>query len=220
VVTILQARGVVIETTGALVEGVWGNGREAFAPLRLAGDEPGTALAAAQVDMSMRGSLLMVGSLADAAALKRLSEVHVRGLVVGTLPAALLAQAQQLSFPVLVVEGFGQGGFSEPVLALLSSSAGRDAWLHAVPRDRFLGRRPELIIPLAPAVADGEFLAVGKRVRVLRGPEAGRVGTVAALGERPVPLPSGLRARMASVAFPASGGPAIRVPYANLELLE
>ena len=226
VVTILQGRGVVIETTGALVEGVWGNGREAFAPLRLAGDEPGTALAAAQVDMSMRGSLLMVGSLADAAALKRLSEVHVRGLVVGTLPAALLAQAQQLSFPVLVVEGFGQGGFSEPVLALLSSSAGRDAWLHAVPRDRFLGRRPELIIPLAspatppPAVADGEFLAVGKRVRVLRGPEAGRVGTVAALGERPVPLPSGLRARMASVAFPASGGPAIRVPYANLELLE
>src|SRR5690606_28050759 len=32
VVSILQGRGVVIETTGALLEGVWGNGREDTAP--------------------------------------------------------------------------------------------------------------------------------------------------------------------------------------------
>lgn len=152
VVTILQSRGVVIETTGALIEGAWGNGQEDFAPLRLAGEDLTKALTAAQVDISMRGSLLVVGGLADAAALKRLAEVHVRGLVVGTLPASLLAPAQKLSFPVLVVEGFGQGGFSEPALALLTSSAGRDAWLHAVPRDRFMGRRPELIVPLGKSV--------------------------------------------------------------------
>ncbi len=226
VVTILQARGVVIETTGALIEGAWGNGQQDFAPLRLAGEDLSQALTAAQVDMSMRGSLLVVGSLADEATLKRLAEVHVRGLVVGTLPAALQRLAQKLSFPVLVVEGFGQGGFSEPVLTLLTTSAGRDAWLHAVPLDRFMGRRPELIIPLAspaappPAVTDGQALAVGKRVRVLRGPAAGRVGTVTALGERPVALASGLRARSASVAFPGTTEPAVRVPYANLELLE
>lgn len=226
VVTILQSRGVVIETTGALVEGVWGNGHQDFAPLRLAGPDLTKVLTAAEVDMSMRGSLVVVGCLTDAAALKRLAEVNVRGLVVGTLPAALQGLARKLSFPVLVVEGFGLGGFSEPALALLTSSAGRDAWLHAAPRDRFLGRRPELIVPLAgtatppPVVVDGEALAVGKRVRVLRGPEAGRVGAVAALGERPVPLPSGLRARAAQVTFPGQAGPSVRVPFANLELLE
>lgn len=226
VVTILQSRGVVIETTGALVEGVWGNGQQDFAPLRLAEDNAGPGLTAAQVDMSMRGALLVVSSLADAAALKRLAEVNVRGLVVGTLPAALLPVAEKLSFPVVVVEGFGLGGFSEPVQALLASSAGRDAWLNAVPRDRFKGLRPELIIPLAgpatppPVVTDGEALKVGKRVRVLRGPAAGRVGTVTALGERPTLLPSGLRARAATVSFPGEAGPPVRVPFANLELLE
>lgn len=226
VVTILQARGVVIETTGALIEGVWGNGQQDFAPLRLAGEDLGQPLTAAQVDMNMRGALVVVGSLADEATLKRLAEVHVRGLVVGTLPAALQPLAQKLTFPVLVVEGFGRGGFSDPVRALLASSAGRDGWLHATPYERFRGRRPELIIPLAaaatppPPVTDGDALQAGKRVRVLRGPAAGRVGTVTALSERPVLLPSGLRARSATVSFPGEAGPPARVPYANLELLE
>lgn len=226
VVSILQARGVVIETTGALVEGAWGNGQHDFAPLRLAGADQTQGLTAAEVDMSMRGSVLVVGNLADLATLKRLAEVSVRGLVVGRLPANLLPAAQKLSFPVLVVEGFGAGGFSEPVLALLSSSAGRHGWVHALPRDRFKGRRPELIIPLAgpatppPAVADGESLKVGKRVRVLRGPATGQVGLVTALNERPMALPSGLRARAATVKLAGEAGQAVRVPYANLELLE
>jgi hypothetical protein len=226
VVSILQSRGVVIETTGALVEGAWGNGQQDFAPLRLAGKDPNGSLTAADVDMNMRGALVVAGSVTEAATLKRLADVPVRGLVVGSMPASLQAAAQKLSLPVLVVESFGQGGFSEPVLALLSTNAGRDAWLNAVTRDRFLGRRPELIIPLPgaatppPAVTDGAALAVGKRVRVLRGPEAGRVGTLAALGERPVSLPSGLRARTASVVFGDSASPPVRVAYANLELLE
>lgn len=226
VVSILQSRGVVIETTGSLVEGVWGNGQQDFAPLRLAGHGTSQTLAPAEVDVSMRGAVLVVGHLAEADVLKRLADVHVRGLVLGTLPAALQAAAQKLSFPVLVVEGFGRGGFSEPVLALLSSNAGREAWVHAQPYDRFKGRRPELIIPLAgpatppPPVVDGETLKVGKRVRVLRGSAAGQVGTVAALAERPVPLPSGLRTRAASVVFPGEAGTPVRVPYANLELLE
>jgi hypothetical protein len=226
VVSILQGRGVVLETTGALVEGVWGNGQEDFAPLRLAGSDANQELTANAVDMSMRGALLVAGRLTDPAALKRVADVGVRGLVVGMLVASLLPTAATLSFPVLVVEGFGQGAFSEPVQALLTTSAGRQAWVHAVARDRFTGRRPELIIPLAspgappPAVTDGDVLKVGKRVRVLRGPAAGRVGTVTALNERPVPLPSGIRSRAAMVAFPGEAGPPVRVPYANLELLE
>ncbi|MCC7358619.1 MAG: hypothetical protein IT317_04030 [Anaerolineales bacterium] len=226
VVTILQSRGVVLETTGALLEGVWGNGREDSAPLRLLGDSPTSTLTAALVDMNLRGALLACGQLADPAVLKTVADVRPRGLIVGGLAPGLVAQVRRLDFPLLVVEGFGQRGFSAPAYALLKSNAWREAWLNAIVWDRFSGKRPELIVPLPspsappPAPAQGEALAVGKRVRVLRGREAGKIGAVLELGETPVLIASGLRVRVARVML--EGGPAggSAVPFANLELLE
>ncbi len=231
VVSILPDRGVVVEATGALLEGVWGNGRDDYAPLRSLGSQPDQALTAELIEPGLRGAIVAVGVLADLAALNQLAEIRVRGLLAGTLQAGLLARAQTLDFPVMVVEGFGASGFSAPAFGLVANNDGREAWLNAAAVDRFRGQRPELIVPLPgpgmppPAPADGEALAVGKRVRVLRGPEAGRIGTVAELSPRLATLESGLRTRVAKVVFPAESGsgessaPA-RVAYANLELLE
>ena|SRR5579859_1657968 len=237
VVTILQSQGVVIETTGALLEGVWGNGKEDTALLRVVGDSPRTALAPNLVAMEQRGAILVAGTLSDPAALKQLGDVGVRGLVVGSLAANLLPAARKANLPIIVVEGFGDRGFSGPAFNLLQSNAGRQAWLNAQPADPFAGHRPELIIPLPgpstppPQPADGATLAVGQRVRVVRGPEAGKVGTVTELSERPVVSPSGLRVPMAGVALEsaavgasaaAAGGSAAaaRIAFANLEILE
>src|SRR5579859_320647 len=226
VITILQSQGVVIETTGALLEGVWGNGKEDTALLRVVGDNPRWALTAKLVSVEQRGAIVVAGTLADPAALKQLGDVGVRGLLLGSLAAALLPAALKAGFPVLVVEGFGDRGFSAPAFTLLADNAGRQAWLNAQPADPFLGHRPELIIPLAsPSTPpmlplDGETLAVGKRVRVLRGPDVGKVGTVTELSERPMVTPSGLRAHMAGVALEGANGPSARVAFANLEILE
>jgi hypothetical protein len=224
VVTILQARGVVIETTGALLEGAWGNGGEDFAPLRLAGGGPGAKLTLDLVTVEQRGALLAAGVVDDPAVLKKLAGLPVRGLVVGTLASALLPAAQKLNMPILVVEGFGGRGFSDAAYALLQGNTGREAWLNARPADRFAGHRPELIIPLAspstpPAQpAEGIGLNVGQRVRVARGPLAGQVGKVTQLGERPQATASGLRAYLAGVTL--DGGAVTQVPYENVELLE
>src|SRR6185295_11385994 len=69
VVTILQARGVVIETTGALLQGAWGNGGEDFAPLRLAGGGPAAKLTLDMLAVEMRGAILAAGVLDDPAVL-------------------------------------------------------------------------------------------------------------------------------------------------------
>lgn len=225
VVTILQSQGVVIETTGALLEGVWGNGKEDTALLRVVGDSPRTPLTPNLVAVEQRGAVLVAGTLADPAALKQLGDVGVRGLVVGSLATALLPAAQKAGFPVLVVEGFGVRGFSAPAFSLLMSNAGHQAWLNAQPADRFAGRQPELIIPLPgpstppPQPVDGQTLAVGRRVRVVRGPQSGQVGTVTDLSDRPVVTPSGLRVHVAGVALEGVNGPA-RIAFPNLELLE
>jgi hypothetical protein len=227
VVSVLQSQGVVIETTGALLDGVWGNGREDSAPIRLVGDGPRAALAPGMVTMEQRGAVLAVGVLADPAALKQLVDSSgVRGLVVGSLAPALLPEVGRVNFPVLVVEGFGDRGFSAPAFALLQSSAGREAWLNAQPPDPFGGLRPELIVPLAgpsaapPAPREGEILAIGRRVRIVRGTEMGRVGSVTALSDRPLATASGLRLWLATVALEGNGSAPIQIPFPNLELLE
>jgi hypothetical protein len=232
VASVTERRGVTIETTGALLEGVWGNApaarpREDYAPLRLVDDNPRGELSSAKLGTDLRGAIVGAGMLFDAAALRVLADVRVRGLVLGSVVPGLLGALRQLEFPVIVISGFGRQGFSQPAFELLTSNAGRSAWIWAAPPDRFSGRRPELIVPLpspaaAPApVLTGQALAAGKRVRVLRGPLAGQVGTVDSLSAAPVTLPSGLRTRAAQVALSnGSGAAAAVVAFANLELLE
>ncbi|MBL8055562.1 MAG: hypothetical protein JNK29_02635 [Anaerolineales bacterium] len=228
VVSVVSGRGVLIETAGALLEGVWGNGREDFSVLRALGDGPAAPLRAEQLEPSMQGAILAAGWLADAAALQALAGLGVRGLILGTAPTELLPSLQAAGFPVLVVDGFGQAGFSAPAFALVGGNSGREMWLSARPLDRQAGTRPEAIVPLptsheppAPPL-EGEPLQEGKRVRVVRGAEAGRVGTVIGLSDRPMPLPNGVRAHVAAVALDETQGarPTVTVPFANLELLE
>lgn len=219
------AGGVTIETTGALLSGVWGNGQEGFSVLRVLTAEPTTVLHGGQIEPSLRGAVVAGGSLVDESLFEGLGEVGVGGLILGRLSTRLLAAAEKASFPVLVVEGFGEGGFSQPVFALLNGNTGREVWVNACVWDRNGSDRPEAIIPLptanVPLPVVGEPLAEGKRVRILRGPEAGRVGHVTGLSDRPMLLPSGIRARLAVIALDDVPGqrPTVSAPFANLELL-
>src|SRR2546429_661152 len=84
--------------TGALLEGVWGNGREDTALLRVVGDSPRTSLTPNLVSVDLRGAIVVAGTLADPASLKQLGDVGVRGLLVGSLAAALLPAALKAGF--------------------------------------------------------------------------------------------------------------------------
>lgn len=217
--------GVTIETTGAVLSGVWGNGQEGFSVLRMLTAEPATVLHGALLEPSLRGAIVAGGSLMDESLFAGLAEVGVGGLILGRIGTRSLAAAEKAPFPVMVAEGFGEGGFSQPVFALLNGNAGREVWLNACTWDRNGLDRPEAIIPLpatnAPIPVQGEPLAEGKRVRILRGPEAGRVGHITGLSDRPMLLPSGIRARLAVIALDDLPGqrPTVSAPFANLELL-
>jgi hypothetical protein len=217
---------VVIETTGALLEGVWGNGKEEYAVMNVVGKAPTDPLLSEQVDVSLRSTILAVGTLQDAAAFKRLVDMGVRGLIVGSLNPALIPAVKKLEMPVVITDGFGAQGFSSAAYTLLVSNTGREVWLNAKPWNRFAGTRPEVIIPLPspgqtpPLPVEGDALEVGKRVRLCRGPQAGHVGSVTALSDQPMRLPSGVRARVAYVELEETTDQAFTVPFANLEILE
>jgi hypothetical protein len=226
VTKVITDYGATLETVGALLEGVWGNGQEAFGVLRVIGSGLADPLTPEAVEVELRGTVIAVGVLPDVSALGKLAEISARGLVVGSVYSELIPDLQKLSMPVLVVEGFGAQGFSLATHTLLASNMGREAWVNAQTWDQFTGRRPEVIIPLpspsqAPGVpVNGEALRAGLRVRVVRGQGTGFVGQILALSDDVLFATSGVRTRLATVKLEESADPPVLVPFANLEILE
>ena len=220
-------RGVTIETTGALIEGVWGNGQNSFAVMRVLGTGLQDVLVPDSIEMSLRGAILAVGQVQDPAALRKAAEVGLRGLIVGSLNAELLPAAEKLELPLIVTDGFGEQGFSAPVFAMLGANDQKEVALDARRWNRFTGARPEVIVFIPapgqspPPPTDGEALQVGKRVRIVRGAQAGQSGTLSALSEQAGVTGSGVRSRVAAVQLEgAAETPLVTIPFANLEILE
>jgi len=223
VTNVMPNRGVVISAAGALIQGVWGNGGEAEGVLKLLVDGPQKPLRNRSIDVSCHGTVIVGGRLADEKALEQAAEAQVRGVIVGSVNAELCPLLKSLPFPVLVTEGFGAMPMSDPVFALLHANMGREAMVSADTRTRWGARRPEVLIPLRaedekPAEEPGpRLLQVGDRVRILRAPYVGSVGTVRDLPALPQALESGARLPVALVDLAQEQ--AVAIPLVNLELI-
>jgi hypothetical protein len=221
VVELIGDRGAVIETTGALIQGVWGNGRVDAGVMSVLAKKPEMLLTIADLDVSLRGSIILAGYCNDPDVLYMADELPLRGLVFGSLAASLLPVAAKLTCPVLIIEGFGDHPLNPMVFKLLSTSERREVALNAEAWDRNTGARPELVIPLpAPGSTtvpqDTIIFEVEKQVRVLRGPHACELGMIISLKGNVV-FPGGLHARAAEVRF--ENGKTQFLPLANLEIV-
>jgi len=222
VTNVLEHYGVVIEATGAVVQGVWGAGGESLGVLKCMVKKPGEPLQAQAIDSSCHGTLLVGGAGLNAAVLKRAQELQVRGIVVGALQPEMVSQVEQSPFPVIVTEGIGTVPMSTPIFRLLTTNNGREASISGQVRPRW-GIRPEIVIPLPaetlpPAqMQPGAPLTVGTRVRVVRAPYMGAVGTVVALPTHARREETGMKVHGAEVDL-GQAAP-IFVPLANLEVL-
>jgi len=223
ITNVMPNRGVVISTAGVLIQGVWGSGGEAEGVLKVLVDNPQRPLRARAIDVSCHGTLVAGGRILDENVLEQAVEAKVRGVIVGSVNAELCSFLESLPFPVLVTEGFGTFPMSRQVFSLLHSHMGREAMLSADTQTRWGARRPEVLIPLRaeeglPAEEPGPVpLQVGDRVRALRNPHLGAVGTVTDLPAMPQVLASGARLPVAGVDL--EGGESVLIPVANLELI-
>jgi hypothetical protein len=219
---IIPDRGVVIQTTGALVQGVWGNGRVDTGVMVNLADKPDTVLTAGRLDVSMRGSILVAGQVKEPEVLRAAAEVAVRGLLIGSLFPSLLPAARDARYPIVLTDGFGSLPMNSAAYRLLSTNSKREVTLNAEPFDRYSGARPEVIIPLpaetAPAPPrDVEALAPGQSVWVRRQPAAGLIGTILSLRPGLDTFASGLRAAAAEVGL--ENGEKLLIPLVNLEVV-
>jgi len=214
---------VTIETTGALIQGVWGNNRQDFGITRMIGESPRDRLLTDQLDTGLRGAILIAGLCDHPAPLYQARELALRGLILGGLAAELIPIAERLPYPVVVLEGFGPLSISQPVYELLSTSRGREAGVDASFKGINDSQRPEVILPL-PVVnpvdlpEDIILLTPGVRVRVTRAPYIGLVGLVDRILPQAIVYPNGVLARSAVVDLDVFGK--TNVPLANLEVLQ
>lgn len=221
VIDIDPGRGATIECVCAWAQGVWGNGRFGDGILQMVADSPAHQLTADQIDMSLRGSILIAGHCAQRQALDLAAQVPIRGLILGSLATRLIPLAEKMPYPIILVEGFGEIPVNQDAYKLFTNHNGADATVNAQRSDPFRGERSEVIIPLEDAGRPPQPVAVqtfrlGQNVRVLAGKYKGAVGEISDLIASTV-FESGLRAPTGDVTL--VGGGRIRVPLANLELL-
>lgn len=215
-------RGVVIETTGALVQGLWGTGREVRGRLECLASDPGADLPPDAVSPAHMGIILVCGRTLTLELIMQANENRVGALVVGSMPSQLVPAVEASGLPVIATEGLGDMPINARAFEVLQSYAGRETCFNPAVRTRWQVHRPEVLIPLpsegqAPSAKPGAQLQVGSRVRGMRAPYAGQIGQVVALPPTPQGLASGLQAWGAEVDFESVGR--VFVPLANLEIV-
>lgn len=220
VVEIIPGRGVVIETPGALVQGVWGNDRRTLATLRIEPDDGLENITADALEMQYVGAVVVTRRPLKAIGLTVMQDQGFSGIIAPSMDADLREQVLKLDAPVLLTEGFGSAQMGSAVYNLLAEFDRRQVVLDAVTPTRANTRRPEVIIPVAveqrPAGANPMvMLRKGTEVRIVRAPHLGATGRIVDLPKTPYLLDNGLRTHAAQVELVT--GETVPVPLANLE---
>lgn len=223
VTDLLGDHGVEIETIGALVQCVWGNGAVDTGLLIVLARSPEDILSPERLDVSQRGSVILGGHLRDPEVLKTAAEISLRGIILGSMDSALIPLAKKMKIPIVVIEGFGNIPLNSVVYKLLTTNERREAAVNAEPWDRLNARRPEVIIPLpaggnVPLPLETDTFSKEQQVRVVYGQYKGMLGKIAAIKAGLTAFPSGIHAPAAQISL--EDGENVVLPLANLEVLE
>jgi len=221
VVELIPDFGAVVETSGALIQGVWGNGLVDYGLMAVLAKRPDHPLVASDLDVSMRGSVILSGSCQDAEALQMADELPLRGMILSSLSMDLVPLALKVRYPLILIEGFGVKPYNSVAYKLLVTNNRREVTLNAEDWDPYTGARPEIVIPLpAPGrttvPVEIDTFGIDKVVRVLRAPHSGQTGTIISMKGKTM-FPSGLRANAAEIRL--DDGNTVDLPLANLELI-
>lgn len=231
----LPEEGVIVETRGAMIQGIFGIGGERHGSVRVAVSSSKDILDASAIQPSDNGKILVGGAGVTYDALQRASEIGVVGLIAGgvkdsdlikflgyDIGVAITGQ-EQINLTLMVTEGFGHLAMAERTFSLLKTLEGKLASINGATQIRAGVIRPELIVPLdtvggeAPVVAKGLELKIGTPIRIIREPYFGRLGTVTELPAQLMVVESGTEVRVLKANL--EGGDEVCVPRANVEII-
>ena len=237
VVEVIEDEGVVVETRGAFVQGIFGVGGERYGPLHMLAENPGEPLAANRIDDECSGKVVVVTGLLSYEAIDRAREVGAAGVIGGGIHdrdlrrllgydlGVAITGTEEIGLTVIVTEGFGEIAMAGRTFEILRDCHGRQASISGATQIRAGVMRPEIIVPdlTVPGEAEegeagrGGGMAQGDPLRIIRAPYFGRIGRVGELIPDLRQVESGASVRVLEVEF-EDGSRAV-VPRANVELI-
>ncbi len=181
VADLIAGRGVILETNGDLIQGIWGNGKCSSGVLMNPYQAAEEELSAEHFTLDMRDAVLMGGWVSKPSTLKSAAEFPLRGVILGGLAANLIGLAREMPYPILVLDGFGAIGMNSLAYQILSKNERKQISINAGEWDRLNGTRPEAIVGLSEIeseemVSDLVELSAGQTVRICNSPYFGKIG--------------------------------------------
>ncbi len=212
----------MIESSGILLQGTWGNGRWSQGRLAFLAKTPQHVLAPSQLNASLSGALVLAGHCENREALTKAAEASVGGLVLSSLNPLLVDMVTSLSFPVMMLEGFGKHPLNAGLFQSLSRLPAVEAILNTGKNPSCQRACPELLVLVDAGqdlglVQNMKDAATGDRVRVTTTAYLGKSGSLVACGET-TRLPDGILAETGVVRL--DSGESLCLPLANLEIIE
>lgn len=233
--SVMEGEGAIIETRGAMVQGIFGIGGERNGKIRVAVSGPDQVLEASNILDTDAGMILVGGAGVSYDALVRANAVGVFGLVVGAVRDVDLTQLlgydigvaitgqEEVTTTLVVTEGFGKLSMAARTFKLLQSLEGRSASLNGATQIRAGVIRPELIAPseqtgdMSHGAGGGNELKIGTPIRVIREPYFGALGEVTGLPAQLQTVESGAEVRVLEAKL--DDGQVVCVPRANVEII-
>lgn len=221
VVSFVGDRGVIIETHGTLIQGVWSSGHECFGKLKVTTRSHNGLLTKDHINSELQGHILVAGRIERLEVLQLAAEAQIAGIVTGSMPAELCTAVLALDLPVILTDGIGKQNMLPEAFELLQAADGREASLFGI-FDKSRGQRPEIIIPEtarpnSEPISANTAVRVGHRVRLLRAPYVGQVGEIVELYSLGQILATGAKAQGADVQL--DNGTKLFVPFANFDII-
>jgi hypothetical protein len=223
VISLIPGRGAVIESIGALAQGVWGNDKINYGQLRVLIKKMEDILTADQLDIDLRETVVFAGYCGEGQVLQAADDLPLKGLILSSMSSSLIPFAEKLSLPIIILEGFGLLPVNSSAFNLLITSDRREIALNAEKIDKYANQRPEVFITLpvnqmVHEPRDATLFSPGQKVRVVRAPYQSQIGTLVTLKPGLEVLPNGIKAISAEVEMENSIR--VKLPLANLEVLE
>lgn len=234
---VLPNQGVVLETPASYIQGIFGVGGERHGEILVVAERD-QELTPNHIGSECEGKVLVGGSLVTFDVLKKAEAAGVKGLVTGGIRRTDLTKflgyemgvaitgQEDIGLTCIITEGIGKMAMARHTYDILKSAEGNLAAINGATQIRAGVIRPEIVISLQEsevrAVMEKEVLAEGMypgtRVRIIRRPYYGAIGTVETLPTELRQLKSESWVRVMTVKL--DDGRMVTIPRANAEIME
>jgi len=235
---IIPDEGVVIQTYGTFIQGIFGVGGEAIGQLALACETPEDVISPDRLDLKMTGKVIVVGSLVTSDMVNRAVQLGIKGIIAGGIDDSDLRKllgyelgvaitgSERLGITIIITEGFGRITIANRTFDLLKEKEGTKASINGATQIRAGVIRPEVVIPeledFIPVVNDDQelqgWLNIGSEVRIIRDPHFGELATVSELPIGLQKLETEAKVRVLKVKLKRTGDEIV-LPRANVEMV-